>query len=182
VIGALEIVTPRLRLREWRDADLEPFAQLNADPVVMQHFPSPLSRTDSDLFARRIAAVLAERGWGLWAVEISELGAFAGFIGLAPVQFEAHFVPAVEIGWRLARAHWNQGYATEGARAVVAVAFDTLGLDEIVSFTSTGNLPSQRVMQKIGMRRDPADDFDHPRLPEGHRLRPQVLYRLRRCW
>jgi RimJ/RimL family protein N-acetyltransferase len=174
------IATPRLRLRRWREADLEPFAVLNGDPVVMRHFPAPLSRADSDVFARRTAEVLVERGWGLWAVEVAESGAFAGFVGLAPVHFDAHFVPAVEIGWRLARAHWNQGYATEGARAVVAVAFETIGLDEIVSFTATENLPSQRVMQKIGMHNDPSEDFDHPRLPEGHRLRRHVLYRLRR--
>jgi RimJ/RimL family protein N-acetyltransferase len=174
------IGTPRLLLRPWRQEDLEPFAALNADPMVMEHFPALLSRADSDTFAERVAALLDERGWGLWALEIAELGAFAGFVGLAPVHFEAPFVPAVEIGWRLARAHWNQGFATEGARAVVAVAFDTIGLTEIVSFTATTNLASQRVMQKIGMRHDPAEDFDHPRLPEGHRLRRHVLYRLSR--
>jgi RimJ/RimL family protein N-acetyltransferase len=174
------IRTPRLLLRPWRQEDLGPFAELNADPVVMEHFPAPLSRAESDAFAERAGAVLVERGWGLWAVEISQGGAFAGFVGLAPVAFDAPFVPAVEIGWRLARAYWNRGLATEAAQAVLAVAFETIGLDEIVSFTATSNLPSQRVMQKIGMRHHPAEDFDHPRLPEGHRLRRHVLYRLSR--
>lgn len=176
--GALEIVTPRLRLRGWRDEDLVPFAELNGDPIVMEHFPAPLTRAESDAFAARVGTLLAERGWGLWAVEVTQLGAFAGFVGLAPVHFDAPFVPAVEIGWRLARAHWNQGFASEAARAVVAVAFDTIGLDALVSFTATTNLPSQRVMQRIGMRHDAAGDFDHPRLPEGHHLRRHVLYRL----
>jgi ribosomal-protein-alanine N-acetyltransferase len=170
--------TDRLLLRSWRDEDLEPFAALNADPIVMEHFPSPLSRRESDQFANRIRDELDERGWGLWAVEVRETASFAGFVGLAPVTFVAPFTPAVEIGWRLARDLWGQGFAPEAASAVAAHAFERIGLAEIVSFTSTTNVASQRVMQKIGMRRDPDDDFDHPRLPPGHRLRRHVLYRL----
>ena len=172
--------TERLRLRGWRDEDLEPFASLNADRVVMEHFPSPLSRAESDAFAHRIGRELQERGWGLWAVEVRESEAFAGFVGLTPVTFVADFTPAVEIGWRLAREHWGRGLATEAARAAAGFGFDAAGLAEIVSFTSTTNVSSQRVMQKLGMRRDPGEDFDHPRVPRGHRLRGHVLYRLTR--
>lgn len=178
--GAPLLETERLLLRGWRDEDLEPFAALNADPVVMEHFLAPLSRRESDQFAHRIRAELDQRGWGLWAVEVRETSSFAGFVGLAPVSFVAAFTPAVEIGWRLAHAYWGRGLAPEGARAVAALAFGAVGLTGIVSFTSTANHASQRVMQKIGMRRDPAEDFDHPRLPAGHRLRRHVLYRMSR--
>ena len=176
-----ELVTERLRLRRWREADREPFAELNADPIVMEQFPAPLDRAESDALVDRITAHLDEHGWGLWAVELLEGGAFIGFTGLAPASFEAHFTPAVEVGWRLDRAHWGRGYAPEAAAASVADGFDRLGLDEIVSFTSTANLNSQRVMQKIGMTHDPADDFDHPTMPAGHRLERHVLYRIRRA-
>jgi RimJ/RimL family protein N-acetyltransferase len=173
-----QLRTPRLLLRGWRESDRAPFAELNADPEVTEHFPNVLSPTESDAFVDRMIAGLNERGWGLWAVEVSSTGAFAGFIGLNPVPFEAPFTPAIEIGWRLAREHWGQGLATEGARAVLEHAFDHLGLVEVVSFTTTTNLRSQRVMQKLGMRHDPADDFDNPTLPEGQRLRRHVLYRI----
>jgi len=173
-----QLRTTRLLLRGWRDSDLAPFAALNADPEVMEHFPSTLSRVQSDGFADRIVAGLKRRGWGLWALEENSTGAFIGFVGLNPVPFEAPFTPAVEIGWRLARPYWGSGLATEAACAVLAHAFGPLGLEELVSFTSTTNLRSQRVMQKLGMRHDPADDFDHPTLPEGHRLRRHVLYRI----
>ena len=145
----------------------------------MEHFPTVLSRKDSDALATRIDEHFAERGFGLWAVEIPGVAPFAGFIGLSVPGFQARFMPCVEIGWRLAAEHWGRGYATEGARAALAFGFDVLGLSEIVSFTTAGNLPSLRVMERLGMRRDPADDFDHPTLPEGHPLRRHVLYRLR---
>jgi RimJ/RimL family protein N-acetyltransferase len=177
-LDGVELRTARLLLRPWKEADREPFAALNADPVVMEHFPSTLTREESDAFVDRITAGLDRRGWGLWAVEIDGPATFAGFVGLNPVTFDAPFAPAVEIGWRLARAHWNQGLATEAARAVVDHGFATLGLDEIVSFTATTNVASQRVMQKLGMTND--RDFDHPALPVGHRLRRHVLYRLAR--
>lgn len=175
-----ELETPRLRLRRWRDDDRAAFSSLNADPVVMEHFPAPLSRAESDALVDRIEAGLDEREWGLWAAEIRDSGAFIGFIGLNPATFDAPFTPAVEVGWRLARAHWGRGYAIEGARAAVEFGFVDLELDEIVSFTTHGNTRSRRVMERLGMRRDPADDFDNPNIPPGHPMRPHVLYRLDR--
>jgi RimJ/RimL family protein N-acetyltransferase len=175
-----ELRTSRAVLRQWRDEDREPFAELNADHEVMEHFPGVLTRAESDAFVDRIIGGMTERGWGLWAVEITATGGFAGFVGLNPVTFDAPFTPAVEIGWRLGRSHWGQGIATETARAALSWAFATLGLDEVVSFTSTSNLRSQRVMERLGMHHNPADDFDHPRLPPGHHLRRHVLYRVER--
>lgn len=172
--------TERLLLHRWRDGDRAPFAELNADPEVMEHFPAPLTAAESDAMVARIEATFDDRGFGLWAVEVTATGAFTGFVGLWPVGFDAHFTPAVEVGWRLARAHWGRGYATEAARAATADGFGRLGLAEIVSFTAVVNLPSQRVMERLGMTHDPRDDFDHPALPPGHRLRRHVLYRLAR--
>jgi RimJ/RimL family protein N-acetyltransferase len=146
----------------------------------MEYFPAVLSREQSDALAAAIEAHFDEHGFGLWAVEIPTIARFAGFVGLAERRFEAPFTPCVEIGWRLAAAHWGRGYATEAARAVLAFGFQTLGLDEIVSFTVPGNRRSRRVMERIGMVRDPADDFDHPAMPEGHPLRRHVLYRMAR--
>lgn len=172
--------TSRLLLRQWTDADRAPFAALNADPEVMRWFPFTLSREESDALADRISGHIAEHGWGLWALEVADGGAFAGFTGLARPRFEAHFTPAVEIGWRLPRWAWGRGYATEAARAGLAYAFGTLGLDEVVSFTAAGNLPSRAVMERLGMTRDPADDFDHPMVERDHPLSRCVLYRLGR--
>lgn len=172
--------TERLVLRPWREADLEPFAALNADPEVMRFFPATLDREGSDVMAERIAAQFAEAGFGLWAVEVPGVAPFIGFVGLALQTFPAHFTPAVEVGWRLAREHWGRGYAPEGGRAAVEYGFDVLGLDEIVSMTIPDNTPSQRVMQKLGMTRDPADDFDKPSRTDDQ-LRRHVLYRLRRA-
>jgi RimJ/RimL family protein N-acetyltransferase len=174
----VELRTPRLLLRAWREADLEPFAALNADPGVMEHFPAVLSRAESDALVERIRGGFDERGWGMWAAEETSTGEFIGFIGLNVPGFEAPFTPAVEIGWRLAAAFWGQGLATEGARAALAFGFDELGLDEIVSFTTTTNERSERVMRRVGMTHDPADDFDHPALRVGHPLRRHVLYRI----
>ena len=173
-----ELRTERLLLRRWRDTDREPFAAMNADPVVMEHFQATLTRAESDAFVDRIATCFAERGYGLWALEVLETGAFIGYTGLWPAEFEAPFTPAVEVGWRLAQEGWGHGYASEAARASVTDGFARLGLDEILSFTTTTNLPSQRVMERIGMARDLAGDFDHPNVPTGHRLRRHVLYRL----
>jgi RimJ/RimL family protein N-acetyltransferase len=175
-----ELRTERLLLRRWRDADLEPLATLNGDPETMRFFPAPLTREESDAFAEQLRARLDAEGWGLWAVEVPGEADFVGFVGLARPSFEAHFTPAVEVGWRLAREHWGNGYATEAGRAALAYGFGDLGLEEIVSFTSRLNTPSIRVMERLGMTHDPADDFEHPRVPEGHPLRPHVLYRLRR--
>ena len=174
----LELRTARLVLRPWRPADRAPFAALNADPVVMEHFPSTLTRVESDRMADRIEETFAASGLRLWAVEVSGWLPFIGFVGLSAPGFQAPFTPCVEVGWRLAAGAWGRGYATEAAQAAVADGFERLGLAEIVSFTSTTNERSQRVMQRLGMTHDPADDFDHPRLPEGHRLRRHVLYRL----
>ena len=176
----MELHTGRLRLRPWRVGDRDAFARMNADPRVMEFFPAVLSKTESDLAAERIAAYIDRHGWGLWAVDIPGVTAFAGFIGLAAPAFESHFTPCVEVGWRLAPAFWNRGYATEGAFAALEFGFGTLGLEEIVSFTATANLRSRRVMERIGMTRRVADDFDHPALPAGHPLRRHVLYRIRR--
>jgi RimJ/RimL family protein N-acetyltransferase len=182
VSGAVpELRTARLVLRAWRDDDFAPFAALNADPVVMEHFPSVLTRAESDAMADSLRTELAHDGLGLWAVEVPGVAPFVGFIGLARPAFDAHFTPAVEIGWRLAREAWGKGYATEGARAALDFGFATAGLDEIVSFTTAGNARSRRVMERLGLRHDPADDFDHPRLPKGHRLRHHVLYRIDRA-
>jgi RimJ/RimL family protein N-acetyltransferase len=168
--------TERLVMREWRESDRAPFAELNADPEVMEHFPERLTREQSDAFADRIEADMAQRGWGLWALEVD--GEFIGYTGLQPVSFEAHFTPATEIGWRLARRAWGHGYASEAARAAAAFAFAELELDELVSFTTTANVRSRAVMERIGMTRDPAEDFEHPRVPEGSAMRLHVLYRL----
>jgi RimJ/RimL family protein N-acetyltransferase len=174
---ATTLETPRLRLRPWRAADREPFAALNADPVVMEHFPARLDRAASDALADRIATGLDERGWGLWALEVPGVTPFAGFVGLSAPGFEAPFTPAVEVGWRLARPWWGHGYASEAAREAVRFGLDELGLDEVVSFTTVGNVRSRQVMERIGLTHDPADDFDHPSLPEGHPQRRHVLYR-----
>lgn len=179
-----ELRTERLALRRWREADLATFAALNADPAVTEFLVGPLTRAESDDMVARIEGTFDERGFGLWAVEVAadgpDAGAFAGFVGLWPTGFQAHFTPAVEVGWRLARAHWGRGYATEAARASLADGFARLGLPEVVSFTAAVNVRSRRVMERLGMTRDPAHDFDHPRLPPGHRLRPHVLYRITR--
>jgi len=174
-----ELRTGRLVLRQWRDSDLDPFAALNADPEVMRHFPGTLSREQSDDLARAIVTAIDALGWGLWAVEVQGGPEFIGFVGLAEPGFEAHFTPAVEVGWRLAREHWGHGYATEAAQAAIDFGFDELELPEIVSMTTPQNVRSRRVMERLGMTRDPCDDFDHPRIPDGP-LRRHVLYRLKR--
>ena len=239
------LTTARLILRRWRDADRPQFAALNADPEVMRYFAAPLDRAASDAFVDRIEQGFDEHGYGLWALEVRATGEFLGFTGLALQTFEAPFTPAVEVGWRLARSAWGQGYATEAARAALAYGFgfpvhglrspedqllrrgdarsesescgqhslddpflrrcdarsesqsyglrsldDPLlrrgddralaGLDEIISITTRTNVASQAVMQRLGMTTRPEDDFEYSRLPEGHPLRPHVLYRLNR--
>jgi RimJ/RimL family protein N-acetyltransferase len=173
-----ELETNRLKLRQWRDDDLAPFAALNADPEVMRYFPATMTRAQSDEFAGYVRDTIARQGWGLWAVEVTDGPAFVGFVGLNRVSFEEHFTPAVEVGWRLARPFWGNGYATEAAAAAVTFGFDQLDLEEIVSFTAPINEPSIRVMRRLGMRHDAAGDFDHPRVADGSPLRRHVLYRL----
>lgn len=175
-----ELCTDRLLLRRWRPEDREPFAALNADPAVMEHFVACPTRAESDDLVDRIEDTFDREGYGLWAVEVVADGSFAGFVGLWPATFDAAFTPAVEVGWRLARHAWGSGYATEAAQAALRDGFERLGLDEIVSFTTVGNVRSRRVMEKIGMTHDPADDFDHEAVPVDHPLRRHVLYRLAR--
>jgi RimJ/RimL family protein N-acetyltransferase len=171
------IETNRLQLRHWRTEDLPAFAAMNADPRVVEFLPKALDRAESDARAARIRQHFAIHGFGLWAVEVPGVADFIGFVGLSIAEFEAHFTPCVEVGWRLAHEYWGLGYATEAARAALDFGFNRLALKEIVSFTVPANRRSRAVMERIGMTRTPADDFDHPSLPEGHRLRRHVLYR-----
>jgi len=176
---AVELETRRLLLRQWRDSDREPFALLNADPEVMRFFASTQTREQSDRSIAVWAQELEERGWSNWAVEQSCDGQFVGFVGLTVPRRQLPFMPCVEVGYRLAKPHWGKGLATEAGREVLRFGFEVLGLREIVSFTSRLNLPSQAVMQRLGMT-NANEDFEHPALPEGSPLRPHVLYRLSR--
>lgn len=170
--------TDRLILRHWQDSDRAPFARMNADTAVMEFMPTVLTREQSDAFADRIEAHFQQHGFGLCAVELRSDRAFLGFIGFLVPAFEAHFTPCVEIGWRLLPEYWGRGLATEGARRMIVYASEELSLETLVSFTVPANARSRRVMEKLGMTHDPADDFDHPRIPFGHRLRRHVLYRM----
>lgn len=177
------LTTPRLLLRPWQPSDLLPFAQLNVDPEVRRYFPSTLTRQESDQSVARYSAHIDRHGFGFWAAERRDNGAFIGFVGLDTIDFEVPFAPAVEIGWRLARAYWGYGYATEGAQASLRYGFEVLGLDEIVSITAVENRRSRAVMARLGMTHHPDEDFDHPALPHGHPLQRHVLYRLhQRQW
>ncbi|MGB7859195.1 MAG: GNAT family N-acetyltransferase [Acidimicrobiia bacterium] len=172
-----ELQTQRLVLRRWRDDDLDGFAAINADPVVMEYFASTLSREETANFIVRIEHQFHEHGYGLWALELASTRKLIGYTGLWIPGFDAPFTPAVEVGWRLARDSWGNGYATESAKAVLTFGFDHAGLDEIVSFTIPANKRSSAVMERLGMTHDPRDDFDHP-LVEDQRLRRHVLYRI----
>jgi len=176
----IEPSTSRLVLRQWREPDRAPFAAVNADPLVMEHFPDVLTRQQSDEMMDRCIEQLLSDGYGLWAVEVKTSGEFIGLVGLAVPTWEAPFTPCTEVGWRLARSAWGNGYATEAANAVLATAFGPVGLDEVVSFTTTRNLRSRQVMKRIGMTRDQGADFDHPRVDAGP-LRRHVLYRIARA-
>jgi RimJ/RimL family protein N-acetyltransferase len=175
-----ELTTERLVLRRWRASDRLPFRRLNADSRVMEFMPAVLDAVGSDELMDRIERHFEEHGFGLLAAALRESGEFIGFVGLSVPSFDALFMPAVEIGWRLAAEYWGRGLATEAAREVLRFGFEELGLSSVVSFTAPANMRSRRVMERIGMRHDPAEDFDHPRLPEGHPLRRHVLYRLQR--
>lgn len=168
---------PAVRLRQWCDDDLAPFAAMNADSEVMRFFPSTLTFEESRASFERLRAGVAARGWGLWVIEID--GLFAGFTGLAEPRFTAHFTPCVEIGWRLRREFWGRGLAYAAARLAERYAFEELKLAELVSFTATINLPSRRLMERLGFTHDERDDFLHPALPADSPLRPHVLYRQR---
>lgn len=171
------LTTERLILRPWKEEDLAIFAALNADPQVMECFPSTLTFDESKQLYERICAHIQMHGWGLWAAELKSTHQFIGFIGLSTIRYEAHFTPAVEIGWRLAKQFWGYGYAPEGAKAALDCGFETIGLQEIIAITVPKNMRSQSVMKKIGMTHDPKDDFDHPLLPKDHALSRHVLYR-----
>jgi RimJ/RimL family protein N-acetyltransferase len=170
------IRTPRLLLRQWGAKDREPFAAMGRDPAVMEHFPALLTREESDAAADRVEAYIAQNGFGFWAVEIPGEASFAGFIGLKSPMFEAHFTPCIEIGWRLARPFWGRGFATEGAAAALEFGFQQLSLEEIVAFAVPANVRSLAVMRRVGMHF--SEEFDHPELPQDHRLRRHLLYRI----
>ncbi|MBA2726951.1 MAG: GNAT family N-acetyltransferase [Parachlamydiaceae bacterium] len=174
------IKTERLILRPWQERDLKPFAKLNADPQVREFFPGLLTSQESDHAVKIMSDHIEKYGWGFWAVSLIQTDEFIGMIGLEDVHFTAHFTttPAVEIGWRLAAEYWGKGYATEGALASLNFGFKELELPEIVAFTAVQNMRSRHVMEKIGMHHDQKDDFDHPKTPEGHPARRQVLYRI----
>jgi RimJ/RimL family protein N-acetyltransferase len=170
--------TERLLMRRWRADDLAPFADLNADPIVKEHFPETLSRAESDVLARRIEQGFDVQGYGLWALELPGEAPFIGFTGLMQVRPDVAFAPAVEVGWRLARPFWGRGLASEAARTALSFAFEELDLRQLVAYTHAGNLRSRRVMERLGMARDPADDFAHPALASEHRLSAHVVYRI----
>lgn len=174
------LVTQRLILRPWREGDRSSFRALNGDPEVMRHFPQPLSAARSDAIMDAWQAHIEKHGWGFWAVERTLDGAFIGAVGIAHATFPAPFTPAVEIGWRLARPYWRKGYTLEAARRALQFGFEQLRLGEIVAFTLPANLPSWRVMERLGMSRNPMDDFEHPSVELGHPMRQHVLYRLPR--
>lgn len=173
--------TPRLVLRPWRGDDFVPFRALNADIKVMEYFPAPLSAAQSDALAERLNSEITRRGYGFWAVEVKGGAPFIGFVGLSVPGFTAPFTPCVEIGWRLARDHWHQGYAQEAARASLQYGFTELALGEILAFTTVKNKRSRRLMERLGMVHNKAEDFDHPLLAPDHKLRQHVLYRLTRA-
>ena len=177
----IEFETPRLRLRQWRESDRSPFASMAEDPQVMEFLLPLPTRADSDALIDRIKGRIGENGWGLWAIEHKASGEFIGFTGLNVPLATLPFSPCVEIGWRLARQAWGQGFATEAARGALQVGFDRLGLDEIVAFTAVGNLRSAAVMDRLGMHEDVDGAFDHPVVPEGHALRRHRLYRIGRA-
>lgn len=172
------IKTERLILKKMTDADAEAFYLINSDPEVMRFFPSPLTHEESDTMLKTIANDIEKLGWGLWGA--FHQNTLVGMIGLKTISFESHFTPAVEVGWRLAKEHWGKGFATEGAKAALDYGFNELKLPEIVSITTTLNLPSQKVMQRLGMTHDPKENFDHPKLAKDHPLCRHVLYRKRR--
>jgi RimJ/RimL family protein N-acetyltransferase len=176
----IEFNTERLLLRQWRLSDYEPFAALNADSRVMEFFPATLEREASDAGIARCQSKIAERGWGLWAAEIRSSNEFIGFVGLQVPTVPLPFSPCVEIGWRLAYAHWGKGFASEAARAALRVGFEQLQLQEIVSFTAVNNRRSRAVMERLGMQQAETT-FEHPGMPEGSPLREHCLYRLTRA-
>jgi ribosomal-protein-alanine N-acetyltransferase len=179
----MEIRTARLLLRRFRNGDRKPLAMLNADAIAMEHFPGTLTREESDAMGDRIAMLWETRGFSWWSVEAPGVADFVGLAGLAIPRFEALFMPTVEIGWRFLREHWGHGYCTEAATAAMDDGFERMELPEIVSFTVPANRRSWRVMERLGMTRDPRDDFDHPMFLQDERIRRHFLYRMsREAW
>ncbi|WP_421901585.1 GNAT family N-acetyltransferase [Maridesulfovibrio sp.] len=176
----IKFKSERLVLRGWQDSDYAPFARINADPDVMRYFPAPLSEAESNANADTMRALIGERGWGFWAVEIPKVAPFIGFVGLHIPSVILPFSPCVEIGWRLDKQFWGHGYATEAAQFALEYGFTDLGLEEIVSFTATQNKPSQAVMKRLGMSRE-SETFEHPSVPTGNPLREHFLYRLQKA-
>jgi RimJ/RimL family protein N-acetyltransferase len=176
---APELRTARLLLRRWRPSDLEPLSAINADPEVMEFFPATLVREQSAAQIEESELALDTYGYGRWAVELCGERALVGRVGPLPVEDDLPFFPGVELGWSLAREFWGRGIATEAAMAVCEYAFHTLGLDELLAYTAARNLRSRAVMERLGMRRDPAEDFAYPHLAAEDPLAPHVLYRLR---
>ena len=174
----VELRTPRVLLRQWKDSDLDAWAVMNADPEVRRYFHSVLSPEEALGEAARIRANIAQRGWGMWALEVPGVHPFAGFVGLSLPGYAAPWMPAVEVGWRLAPAAWHKGYATEGAMAALHFAFTQLELPEVVAMSVPTNLPSHGVMERMGMVRDPAADFDHPLVPAGSAFKRLILHRI----
>ena len=179
MVDPIEFETERLFLRQWTPADREPFAALNADSRVMECFPAPLTRAESDAIADRCESLIRERGWGFWAAELKASREFIGFVGLHTPSAELPFSPCVEIGWRLSRSHWGKGLASEAARGALRIGFVSLGLNEIVSFTAVGNFRSRAVMERLNMCE--SGTFEHPQISEGNSLRLHCLYRLPRA-
>jgi RimJ/RimL family protein N-acetyltransferase len=177
---ALRHLTDRLLLRPWLPRDRAPFAAMNADPRVMEHFPAALTRRESDELIERMQRRLLQDGYGLWALELRSSGDLIGFTGLTSPSWTAPFTPCVEVGWRLTPAAWGAGYAAEAGRAALAIGFGRAGLEEVVSFTVPANTRSRAVMRRLGLTHDEDDDFEHPAVPVGHPMRRHVLYRLRR--
>lgn len=177
--NGITLCSERIKLRQWKQADLAAFALLNQDPRVMRFFPSPLNAKQSNQLAERLKALIAEKGWGFWALELIESGEFIGFVGLNSIEVDSGIpnAPFVEIGWRIDADHWGKGYAPEAAKLALSFAFHQLKLDAVYSFTSVLNLPSQRVMQKLGMQ-NIEQDFEHPKLPLDHSLSKHCLYRI----
>lgn len=177
MVSIIETITSRLKLRQWKDSDLPVFSAMNADPEVMKYYPGVLNEEQSNNMAQKFRSLIEERGWGFWAVERLEDEAFLGFVGLHEPEYDLPVTPCVEIGWRLGRKYWGNGYATEGAKASLGVAFNELNLLEVYSFTPITNRKSQAVMERIGMK-NTNNNFEHPMIPENHPLREHYLYKL----
>lgn len=176
-MNCFELRTQRLLLREWRESDLASFAEFNADPKVMEFYTHTLNREESNALAERIQKEITSRGYGFWAVETQSGSNFIGYVGLNYWNLEAKFSPCIDIGWRLGSPYWGKGYATEAAHAVLRYGFEILELQEIVGMATIGNVRSHRVMERLGMKTDPSENFEHPKLPKGHPLGWRVLYR-----